>query len=398
MKRVRGLNLLRLASWGLLSWGCGGATPKQPEASLQEPPVPEVTAAELFERGPHAVGFRTTTVTYDPVGPADARSLALRIWYPAVAGSEGPADYQVGGIVAVPSEGALAEPEPARGGSRSPFIRMGGEGLLAYPYAELFASHGWVVVAANHTGNTAIDNIRKKLDPFATVVVNRPHDVSAVIDWVASDLSRDLPGLVADTDAVFLFGHSIGGFTTFAGAGVDLDVVSLAADCTEPNCAIYADPEVARALTSFGDPRVVAIAPQAPALVASYQLGALAALEVPTLLQSGRRDVTLRDEEQARPAWAGLDHPSDLWVELPEGGHLSFITLCDDLDPRLMEGFQANARDNGCGPDFVPVAQAVRALAAYLLGFARLHVLGEEGWRPLLSGEPLDPAVVVTTR
>ena len=36
----------------------------------------------------------------------------------------------------------------------------GGEGLLAYPYGELMASHGWILVAPNHTGNTAFDEYR----------------------------------------------------------------------------------------------------------------------------------------------------------------------------------------------------------------------------------------------
>ena len=116
------------------------------------------------------------------------------------------------------------------------------------------------------------------------------------------------------------------------------------------------------------------------------------------MLQSGRRDITTTDAAQAQPAWAGLDHPDDIWVELPNGGHLSFISVCDDIGPNFLDQFQPNNQEDGCGDDFVPVSQAVPALAAYLLGFARLHVLGEEVWRTILGGDPLDPAVVVTTR
>ena len=127
-----------------------------------------------------------------------------------------------------------------------------------------------------------------------------------------------------------------------------------------------------------------------------YADGSLAALKVPTLLQSGRRDATTTQTEQAQPAWEGLDHPDDLWVELPDGGHLSFISICDDLEKGLLDAFQPGNEDDGCGESFTPVAQAVPALAAYLLAFANLHVLGQEDWRPILTGEPLDASVEVT--
>jgi len=386
--------------WGLLvaamAIGCGGDDGKpEPE------PEPAPTAEDLFSRGDYEVGFRETELTYDPVGEDDTRSLAVRVWYPAAPDGEEPAVYSVAGIVSLPTSGALVEPAPAEGGPFPLAVYShgsGGEGLLAYPYAELFASHGWVVVAPNHTGNTALDGFTGMFDPFASIASNRPADITALIDWVASDLSADVAGLAARTDEVFLFGHSFGGYTTFADGGVDLDVSSLEEGCTEPDCSIYAEPEVSAHLADLGDPRIVAIAPQAPALVPNFADGELAALEIPTMLQSGRRDMTTTNATQSKPAWAGLDHPDDMWVELPDGGHLSFISACDDIAQGFLDQFQPNNQDDGCGPDFTPVSQTVPALAAYLLGFARLHVLSEEAWRPILTGEPLDPAVVVTTR
>lgn len=392
------VDLSRCAAALFLTLLVAGCASDEPDPAPTDPPI---TGEALFERGGHAVGYRKTELTYDPVGEDDTRSLQLHVWYPAVDGGEDPADYRVGGIVSVDATGALAEPAVVEGG---PFPLVvyshgfGGEGLLAYPYAELFASHGWVVVAPNHTGNTALDGFTNMFDPFATITVNRPHDVTAVIDWMADSLDEDIPGLSARTGEVFLFGHSFGAYTTFASGGVDLDLDALVADCVDPDCDIYAQPEVEQAFEDFGDPRIAAIAPQAPALVGAYAEGELAALEVPTLLQSGRRDITTTSEEQAEPAWAGLDHPDDIWVEIPDGGHLSFLTICDDLDDELVKGFQPNADEDGCGADFTPVSQTVPALAAYLLGFARVHILDQDDWRPILTGEPLDPAVVVTAR
>lgn len=381
---------------GLLA-GCGGGDGGDPDPD----PDPQPTGEELFERGSYDVGFRETELTYDPVGPDDTRSLTVRIWYPAAGDGEEEAVYSVASIVSLPPTGALIEPAPAEGGPFPLAIYShgsGGEGLLAYPYAELFASHGWVVASANHAGNTALDGLTGTTDPFASNAANRPADITALIDWVDAELGGDVAELGARTDEVFLFGHSFGAYTTFAAGGVDLDVTGLEAACTEPDCSIYADAEVSAHLADLGDSRIAAIAPQAPALVPSFADGELAALAIPTMLQSGRRDITTTDAAQAQPAWAGLDHPDDIWVELPDGGHLSFISVCDDIGASFLNQFQPNNQDDGCGDDFVPVSQAVPALAAYLLGFARLHLLGEEAWRTVLTGEALDPAVAVTTR
>jgi predicted dienelactone hydrolase len=107
----------------------------------------------------------------------------------------------------------------------------GGEGLLAYPYGELMASYGWILVAPNHTGNTAFDFLAERNDPFARVALDRPNDITAIIDAFESGLSGDELAGKADTSATLLFGHSFGGYTAFAGGGADADFDVLAADC-----------------------------------------------------------------------------------------------------------------------------------------------------------------------
>jgi len=60
---------------------------------------PPPLAAELLAPGPHAVGFRETELSYDPVGDEDTRTLTVRVWYPAVDSGEDDAIYRVAGIV-----------------------------------------------------------------------------------------------------------------------------------------------------------------------------------------------------------------------------------------------------------------------------------------------------------
>jgi predicted dienelactone hydrolase len=362
-------------------------------------------ADELFEQGPYEVGYREIAIMYSDAASMEPRELVLRVWYPAQSDSgAGPAQYSVGGIVNLPSPFALDAP-PVTDENDLPLTvhshGNGGEGLLAYPYGELMASHGWIFVAPNHTGNTVLDPLSDTADPFTLVGLNRPIDISAVIDELESGLVDDELEGKADTSHVFLFGHSFGGYTSFTGGGADVDFDELEADCegmTSEDCDVLADPNVEAAYRAgFGDPRVVAIAPQAPALIAITD-SELAAFEIPTMLMSGRLDQTTPQEEHAEPAWAGIDHPDDLWVEMPLGAHYSFVTICHDLEPAILELLRPNAGNDGCGDAFIPTEEAIPVLAAYVLAFGRRHVLGQTEWDSVLTGPPLgEPGDFIVT-
>jgi len=353
------------------------------------------SADELFEVGPYEVGYREMAITYDAAASMEPRELVLRVWYPAESDSgAGPARYAVGGIIDLPAEVALDAP-PVTPDGDLPFVIYthgnGGEGLLAYPYGELMASHGWILVAPNHTGNTAFDFLGTP-DPFARSALDRPNDITAIIDEFESGLSGDDLAGKADTSGVFLFGHSFGGYTTFTVGGAEVDFDSLNEGCdrvTSDDCDVLSDPNVEAAFRAgFIDPRVVALAPQAPAII-GFGESELAALELPTMLMSGRLDQTTTQEESADPAWAGLNGADDLWIEMPKGAHYSFITICHDLTPDVLALFRPNAGEDGCGPEFIDTREAIPVLAAYVFAFGRRHVLGQTEWDPILTGPPL---------
>jgi predicted dienelactone hydrolase len=240
-------------------------------------------------------------------------------------------------------------------------------------------------------------------DPLTRSALDRPNDITAIIDAFESGLSGDELAGKADTSHVFLFGHSFGGYTTYTAGGADVDFDLANEGCegsTSPSCEVLADPEVEAAYRAgFGDPRIVALAPQAPALI-SIADGELGMLGIPSMLMTGRLDRTTTQEESADPSWAGLDDPDDIWVEMPEGAHYSFITVCHDLDPGLLALFIDDAVQDGCGPEFVDTREAVPVLAAYVLAFGRRHVLGETQWDDVLTGPPLgnEGDFVVTLR
>jgi predicted dienelactone hydrolase len=372
---------------------------------LEDAADPDLGAAQpLFEPGPFEVGYREIEVTYDPAGDATERTLPVKVWYPAAADSgAASASYAVGGIVEVEPELALDAPPASPDGPFPVTIYShgsGGEGLLAYPYGELFASWGWVVAAPNHVGNTALDAIGNSSASFAANTLNRVTDITAVLDALETGPGDDALDGLSDLEQVFLFGHSFGAYTTLAVGGADIDFDALQAGCSsygDGSCEFLAQAEVETAFRDgFGDARVDAIGPQAPALVPLFKDGELAAIDVATMLQSGRLDATTTQEEQAVPAWNGLDNPDDIWVEMPRGAHFSFITICTDLTPDLLGVFRPDATEDGCGEEFIDTTVAVPTLRAYLLGFAQWQVLGESAWETVISDDLVDGFVVST--
>jgi predicted dienelactone hydrolase len=350
---------------------------------------------ELFEPGPYDVGFREFPITYDAAGDGGEREILLRVWYPADPGSDAPpARYQVGGIVDLPAQLALDSPPITEDGDL-PFVvhshGNGGEGLTSYPYGELMASHGWIHVAPNHTGNTALDFLGTP-DPTTRSSLDRPTDITAIIDAFESGLDGDPLAGKAVTSEVFVYGHSFGGYTTFAKAGASIDVDRQLEACEgsdSAGCEVTNTPENEEAFREgFLDPRVVALAPQAPA-IGSFEEEALSGLGIPVMLMTGRLDQTTTQETSAIPSWNQLDGESDIWVEMPEGGHFSFITICYDLEKAIRDIFQPDADEDGCGPEFVDAEEAIPVLTAYVLAFGRRHVLDETQWDDVLEGPPL---------
>lgn len=299
---------------GLLACVGDPSTGGTPAARSPDPSLP----------GPHAVGYRETSVSWSGGLQVEPRELGVAAWFPTDATTGDPVTYQ--GFV--PAEGVLGGVEPTPGPLP---LAVFSHGHQAYAEAASFlaahlASHGWLVLAPDHTGNTTWD----PADRPTEIYWQRPLDVSAVLD-------EALAGLVAPVapDRVIAIGHSFGGYTIHADGGARYDIDTLAPACFDGTdssafCSTMTEDQADVFRAGLGDPRFRALIAMAPGDWRLYGDG-LADIDVPELLMTGGEDGSVGSDGD--PIWSDLDGPDDLRVHLPTGGHNAFTDFSGALDP-----------------------------------------------------------------
>jgi hypothetical protein len=182
---------------------------------------PQLDMGPTAEPGPAPVGVRTLELS-DPsranragTGP---RTFAVEIYYPstgaAVTGV--PRDVvEVFGIELFPTP---TYRDVARAPGRFPLIVYShGSGGIRFENLALaahLASHGYVVVAGDHPGDTLLDSG----DEMETILTDRPRDVSFLIDrFLAFDAEAGnvFAGGI-DSDRIGVTGWSFGGYPALA--------------------------------------------------------------------------------------------------------------------------------------------------------------------------------------
>lgn len=340
----RALWLLAALTASLSTTACG-----EDAETAESNPHPSLELA-VDSRGPWGAGHRSFEHTYLPVGETEQRTIVVDIWYPTEDASGDPPVYVGGFTDEFAFEGAsLAAPIEPKGypvhvyshGDRG-WAGTSGE-LMSY-----YASHGWVAVAPNHTGNLFYGNITPRP---TTTYVTRPQDITAALDAVEALPSSDPLAGRLQTSSVVMSGHSFGTFTAWALAGAEFDVDAIRAECpsAEGTCS---DAQIAALSAGFRDPRVVAAIPMAGGASSDW-FGSLDTADIPMMLMSASGDPVGADA-----LFASVSQIDLTWIEVAGGCHQLFaLGNCSDIP-------------NPQGPALVDT---------YALAFGRHHVLGDQG-------------------
>lgn len=339
----------------------------------------------LLACGPGNVDSGEAVVPWSDVGPSAAGTAGFSLTVP---GREGPiparAWYPAATLGDLPLEDLVSDPDdrdtlaallaaapvgcPSRTSPVSPEIATTGESampLLVYSHchtclglsgatiAAHLASHGFVVVAPDHAGNTlfdALDGDGGSLDE--ATLAQRAADVSAVIDAaLVDDFVHE--GIRVDPDRIGVIGHSFGAVTV--------------------GRVLVTDPRV-RAAMAMGAPfdnpllqGVDAAAVTEPVLLLEleedHSVGAL-----------GNTLIEANYDELAGPAWL---------ARMPDAGHWSVSDLCGVVDD-LMPGCGDDTRQADLTPfTYVPAAEARASAASVAAAFFSATLLGDgsaEAW------------------
>ena len=189
-----------------------------------------------FERGGFPVGVRTFYWT-DPA--RNERPLTVEIWYPATDVHRGQDvaeatrdTYEL--IPGLPSGWQEAVRDAAPRQARCPLVvfshGFGGHRRQSTFLCTHLASHGYVVAAMDHTGNTIFEMFQIMMEAqmgaappepatiLSEIIPARPADASFIIDRMLAGVAG-IPAV--DPARIGMSGHSFGGWTTLMVAARD---------------------------------------------------------------------------------------------------------------------------------------------------------------------------------
>lgn len=324
-------------------------------------PDSQATPLRFAQRGPYAAGV----VDREVPGP-DGRVLPVSVWYPAdpaLRGRDLLADHRASHPYGRPHR-ALPGAAPAPGSFPVVLFSHGNSGLRQQStfLTTHLASHGFVVAAPDHVGNTFFEMLQVT-QPGALREVHRrarrhrPDDLRATLGALLVDeqLGPRLRG-----DRIAALGHSFGGWTAVKVASRDLRISAVC------GLAPASEPFVGRRAFEPGElplPR-----------------------PVPVLLLAGLDDVLVELDESVRPLFDRLAPPRAL-VGIRGADHFHF---CDGVELLHSRHF-ANPREGQRRParplaELLPEARIHRLLSGVVTAFLHAALAGSEPEGALAPG------------
>jgi predicted dienelactone hydrolase len=309
------------------------------------------------------------------------RPLRTAIWYPAAASAAqsetifgGPPDKEVFAPVIV-----AAGAEISRGAQKYPLILLshgtGGSAIQMMWLGYFLASHGYIVAAVNHHGNTAAE--RPYTAQGFLLYWERARDLTAVLDKLLADpVFADR----IDRNRVGAAGFSLGGYTVISIAGGIFSPQEFASFCRSPQRDFTCEPQpefpdaprlfeklkktdpvvqesLRHATDSFRDKRITRVFAIAPALGSGFTKAGLSKINIPVSIVVGQADKVCPLATNAQ-RYANFIKGSRLTILPGEIGHYTFLADCNSHGRAVLD----ICRD-GAAVDRAAVHQRVAQLA-----------------------------------
>ncbi len=290
-------------------------------------------APTYAQRGPYAVGTRDLSIE------DEARPLEVTVWYPTQ-GPDTPYAYPYSSL-GLAGQALLDAPILVQE-QKYPLVVFshgsGGYRLQSLYLTEHLASYGFVVIAADHAGNTFLDETN--LENLSFSFAQRPLDVLRQVEFMTLNNSTLFSDMV-DVENIAVIGHSFGGYTALASAGARLnseelgrvsrfvgseeDVTELIAthrDMSEAPSGLWPSTQVTN---------IKAVVGLAPAFSVAFGEEGLASITVPTLLLVGSTDRLTPPESEAAFIYDAISSDVRYLGIFENAGHFIFANACTPI-------------------------------------------------------------------
>ncbi|WP_413162887.1 alpha/beta hydrolase [Capilliphycus salinus ALCB114379] len=289
----------------------------------------------------------------------------------------------------------LYKPEIWRSG-KTPVVIIS-HGLASRPAdfgkrARHLASYGYFVAVPQHPGSDlrhALDLLAGRSQEVFDVqeFINRPKDISYVLDWLERLNRRGFQGRL-ELDRVGIYGHSFGGYTALAVAGAEIDLQNLRQECRSEfgflntslllQCRALSLPNLP---TNFRDPRIQAVIAANPVNRSIFGEKGLANVEIPVLLGSGLYDPATPAIFEQASSFIWLQSPEKYLVVIEGQAHVDF----SQLDAGITEAI------NSIEKLTLPSPELIDSYAnSGIVAFFEVYISEDPDFKPYLSSAYFD--------